>query len=73
MIIETAFKYDDAPRPLWSDPRNTSPFYDRELEEIEENVKLLIANEITEEDLGIFPPQIRDEILRRATVRKVER
>lgn len=66
VIVETPFKYDDAPRPIWSDPRNTSPFSDRELEEINENVELLTANEIMEDDLGIFPEHIRDEILKRA-------
>ncbi|RWM88727.1 MAG: hypothetical protein EOR84_26430 [Mesorhizobium sp.] len=66
VIRERKFKYDDQPSTPWRDPRNTSPFSDRELEEIEENVELLIANEITDEDLGIFPPYIRDEILRRA-------
>lgn len=58
MIRERKFKYDDQPSTPWRDPRNTGSFSDRELEEIEENVELLIANEITDEDLSIFPPRI---------------
>ncbi|TJV90539.1 MAG: hypothetical protein E5X52_34960 [Mesorhizobium sp.] len=50
MIVETAFKYDDAPRRAWSDPRDTSPFSNRELDEIEENVELLLAEETTDEE-----------------------
>ena len=68
VIIENNFKYDDLPPPDWIDPRKPTDgqFTHREVEEIEENAELLQNNEITEEDLGIFPAHIRDEIIRRA-------
>ncbi|RUU78235.1 hypothetical protein [Mesorhizobium sp. M7A.F.Ca.MR.362.00.0.0] len=66
---ERDHKYQDLAKPVWRDPRDTtaSQFSDRELEEINENAQLLRDQEITEEDLSIFPAHIRAEIVARAT------
>mgnify|MGYP001347545402 CR=1 FL=1 len=67
VIIENDFKYGDLPPPDWVDPRNpvNTQFTARELEEIEECITMLRDNEISEEDLGVYPAHIRDEIIRR--------
>ncbi|TPL66600.1 hypothetical protein [Mesorhizobium sp. B2-4-1] len=68
VVVEKSFKYDDLPPPQWRDPRiDTGDFTDRELIDIEEHVPLLVSQEITVEDLDIFPEHVRAEIIARAT------
>ncbi|TPL42596.1 hypothetical protein [Mesorhizobium sp. B2-4-5] len=68
VIVETSRKYDDLPPAPWRDPRvEDSGFTDRELIDIEEHVPLLVSQEITVEDLDIFPEHVRAEIIARAT------
>ncbi|RWD43893.1 hypothetical protein [Mesorhizobium sp.] len=67
VIRERKFKYDDQLSTPWRDPRETSAFTDRELEDIQEAVEMLNNNELPIEDLDQFQPHIKAEILARAT------
>ena len=71
VIVENDFKYGDLPPPEWVDPRNpvNTQFTARELEEIEECIAMLRDNEISEEDLGVYPAHIREEIIQRLGAR----
>lgn len=67
VLVEVSRRYDDAPPPVWLDPRlATSEFSARDMMEIEENLELLRNNEITRDDLDGLPAHLKEEILRRA-------
>jgi len=72
VIVETPFKYDDAPPPVWRDPRAPADdqFTQQERAEIEGTLQELHDGTLTREELEEFPPapHVLEEILRRANV-----
>lgn len=63
VVITQDNKYGDLPPVHWA--RATDNLSAQDVIEIEENLELLLADEITLEDLDGLPPHLKTEILRR--------
>lgn len=74
VIRERSYKYDDAPPPVWDDPRfekpETSKFSDRDRQDIQQWVELIATGEESlrsmEQD-DLLPDNVKEEIKKRVS------